>query len=90
MFLSGGQTPTDAFINLNRIAKIGGLPFGVTFSFSRGIQDPVIKTWAKNPGNPAEAEAVYTKMLALAVAARDGHLDEMSHLGDFVSHSQDL
>ena len=90
VFLSGGQTPTDAFINLNRIAKIGGLPFGVTFSFSRGIQDQVIKTWAKNPGNPAEAEAVYTKMLALAVAARDGHLDEMSHLGDFVSHSQDL
>ena len=90
VFLSGGQTPNDAFINLNRIARLGPHPWGVTFSFSRGIQDPVLKTWAKDIGETDASKKVLGEMLAKAVAAREGKLDESSQTDSFVSHSQDL
>lgn len=90
VFLSGGQTPNDAFINLNRIEKLRPHPWGMTFSFSRGIQDPVLKTWAKDTSNSDAAKAVYGATLAKAVAAREGALDESAQTDSFVSHSQDL
>ena len=90
VFLSGGQTPNDAFINLNRIEQLEPHPWGMTFSFSRGIQDPVLKAWATDMTNTAGASEVYGDMLAKAVAARSGALDESSQIDSFVSHSQDL
>lgn len=90
VFLSGGQTPDDAFINLNRIAQRGPHPWGVTFSYSRGIQDPVLKTWAKNTTDPSQAMQVLGEMLAKATAAREGTLDEQTGTDNFVSRSQDL
>jgi len=91
VFLSGGQTPTDAFINLNRIAKRGPHPWGLTFSYSRALQDPVLKAWAKEQKATEEIQAIFKRQLEFASAASKGELDESS-LGneDFVSHSQDL
>lgn len=91
VFLSGGQAAHDAFINLNKIAQRGPHPWGVTFSYSRALQDAVLKVWAQNQHEPAAAQAVFAKQLAFAAAASKGELDE-SALGrdDFVSHSQDL
>lgn len=91
VFLSGGQTPKDAFINLNRIAQTGPHPWGVTFSYSRALQDPVLKAWAKNPHAINEAQELFLQQLTLAAAASKGELDESKLTGDaFVSHSQDL
>jgi len=90
VFLSGGQKPDDALINLNRIASLGPHPWGVTFSFSRGIQDPVLKIWANDMTDMERPKAVLSEMLAKAVAARDGTLDESSRTDGFVSRSQDL
>ena len=90
VFLSGGQTPSDAFINLNRIAQRGPHPWGITFSFSRGIQDPVLKTWAKDTNDTDGPKKVLGDMLAKAVAAREGKLDESSQTDSFVSSSQDM
>jgi fructose-bisphosphate aldolase class I len=91
VFLSGGQTPTDAFINLNRIAQRGPHPWGVTFSYSRALQDPVLKMWAKHRQQINEIQELFLKQLKIAAAASKGELDE-SQLDDdaFVSHSQDL
>lgn len=91
VFLSGGQTSADAFINLNRIMQRGPHPWGVTFSYSRALQDPVLKAWAAHPDKVAEAQDVFHQQLVFATAAASGELDE-SKLGDdgFVSHSQDL
>ncbi len=91
VFLSGGQQPNDAFINLNRIAKRGPHPWGVTFSYSRALQDPVLKAWAKKRNDLNGAQALFLHQLQLASAAAKGELDE-SLLDDdsFVSHSQDL
>lgn len=91
VFLSGGQQPTDAFVNLNRIAKRGPHPWGVTFSYSRALQDPVLKAWAKWRTDINGAQDLFMRQLQLASAASKGELDE-SQLDDdsFVSHSQDL
>lgn len=91
VFLSGGQTPTDAFINLNRIIKQGPHPWGVTFSYSRALQDPVLKHWAKHRREINDIQDIFLRQLKIAAAASQGELDEASlESDDFVSHSQDL
>ncbi len=91
VFLSGGQKPNDAFINLNKIAQRGPHPWGVTFSYSRALQDPVLKAWAKDRQAIAEAQALFVHQLEHAAAASQGKLDESQLTSDaFVSHSQDL
>ncbi len=90
VFLSGGQTPTDAFQNLNLIKQQGPHPWGVTFSFSRALQDPVLKEWARNPTNPARATALFIDQLETAQQATLGKLESGKQIDDFVSHSQDL
>lgn len=87
VFLSGGQTPDDAFINLNRIIRNGPHPWGLTFSYSRALQDPVLKAWAHHTDSPTE---IFTEQLKRASAARSGSLTEAKTSEDFVSHSQDL
>lgn len=91
VFLSGGQTSNDAFINLNRIAQKGPHPWGVTFSYSRALQDPVLKAWAKDRHAHKEVQALFRRQLELASAASKGELDE-SQLGadTTASHAQDL
>lgn len=90
VFLSGGQTPKDAFINLNRIVQRGPFPWSLTFSFSRALQDPVLKAWAKDQHDVDSAQHIFKKQLQYAHEASAGTLDESS-LGDdpFVSRSQD-
>jgi len=91
VFLSGGQTSNDAFINLNRIAQKGPHPWGVTFSYSRALQDPVLKAWAKNRKATLETKQLFRQQLELVSAASKGELDEAGLDSDnFVSHSQDL
>ncbi|MET1033097.1 MAG: class I fructose-bisphosphate aldolase [Candidatus Saccharimonadales bacterium] len=91
VFLSGGQTPTDAFINLNRIAQRGPHPWGVTFSYSRALQDPVLKAWAKDRSAVNDVQDIFMRQLLLVQAASKGELDESALEADsFVSHSQDL
>jgi fructose-bisphosphate aldolase, class I len=91
VFLSGGQSSNDAFINLNRIAKKGPHPWGLTFSYSRAIQDPVLKAWAKDRDAKQEIKALVREQLELASTASRGELDE-ANLGSDVSasHAQDL
>jgi fructose-bisphosphate aldolase class I len=90
VFLSGGQTSRDAYINLNRIKQRGPHPWGVTFSYSRALQDSVLKAWAKNPDDLEAISGLYKKQLAYAVAATNGQLNEAELTDDdFVSHSQD-
>lgn len=90
VFLSGGQTPTQAFLNLNAIAQKGPHPWGLTFSYSRGLQDSVLKYWAAHPEDISGAQAVFAHQLKIAVQATGGTLKEETLGDDFVSGSQDL
>ena len=46
VFLSGGQSDEQATEHLNLINKIGKVPWRLTFSYARAIQNPVLKLWA--------------------------------------------
>lgn len=51
VFLSGGQTPKRATVNLNAIAKLGSQPWPITFSYSRALEEPVLQAWGGKPEN---------------------------------------
>lgn len=95
VFLSGGQTSNDAFADLShiiqRISQKGPHPWGITFSYSRALQDPVLKAWAKNRTDRQGVQAIFRRQLELASAASRGELNEDDLKDDaFVSHAQDL
>ncbi|MCA9363363.1 fructose-bisphosphate aldolase class I [Candidatus Kaiserbacteria bacterium] len=58
VFLSGGQTPERSTENLNAIAKMGEQPWTITFSFSRAIEEPMLKAWAGKKENEDKAKEV--------------------------------
>lgn len=45
-FLSGGQSPTDATLHLSLMHAAGPLPWPLTFSYGRALQDDALKAWA--------------------------------------------
>ncbi len=70
VFLSGGQGDEQATENLNAMNMLGKLPWPLSFSYSRAIQNPVLKLWAANPSaNIPKAQATLlfrSKMNSLA------------------------
>lgn len=70
VFLSGGQGDEQATENLDEMNKLGKLPWPLSFSYSRAIQNPVLKIWAENPSaNVAKAQETLlfrSKMNSLA------------------------
>lgn len=69
VFLSGGQTPEEATANLNAIARLEPLPWDITFSFARALQEPVLDRWQGNAEHVAEAQSIFLERLSLARAA---------------------
>ena len=95
VFLSGGQTSNDAFADLaaivHRIVQRGPHPWPITFSYSRALQDPVLKGWAKNRADHSGVQKLFHHQLELASAASKGELDESQLQEDTeASHAQDL
>lgn len=90
VFLSGGQASTDAMKNLNAIAKKGPHPWGVTFSYSRALQDPVLQCWATDRNGVEKAQTIFARQLTMAAEAREGRLNLSSSADNFVSVSQDV
>ena len=78
VFLSGGQSPEQATANLNAIAKkereVGDLPWELTFSFSRGLEQPVQQVWKGDAANNAAAQQTLLDTLAKNCAAEKGEL----------------
>jgi len=46
VFLSGGQSPEEATAHLNEMNKKYDLPWPLSFSYGRAIQQPALKAWA--------------------------------------------
>jgi len=57
VFLSGGQSDVSATERLNAICATGGVPWTLSFSFGRALQDAALKTWQGVPANLAAAQA---------------------------------
>lgn len=94
VFLSGGQPSRDAMIDLDHIDKVaqrGPHKWGITFSYSRALQDPVLKAWAQDQRATDEVQGIFRRQLEFASAASKGKLDDSKlDSENFVSHSQDL
>jgi fructose-bisphosphate aldolase, class I len=68
-FLSGGQSPTDATLHLNLMHAAGPLPWGLTFSYGRALQENALTAWGGKPtgfGGGQKALAVRAKLNGLA------------------------
>lgn len=57
VFLSGGQSDIAATERLNAICQVGGVPWKLSFSFGRALQDAALKTWKGSPANVVAAQA---------------------------------
>jgi fructose-bisphosphate aldolase class I len=60
VFLSGGQADEAATAHLNAMAAMKGLPWPLTFSYSRALQNPALKTWRGQAGNVAAAQKAFS------------------------------
>jgi len=73
VFLSGGQSDEAATAHLNEMARMPGLPWPLTFSYSRALQNVALKAWRGAPGNVAAAQRAFhhrARMNGLAVQGR--------------------
>ena len=78
VFLSGGQSPERATANLDAIAEIerqrDDLPWEFAFSFSRGIEEPVLEAWKGEDANIPKAQAALIERL---------RLNSLADIGDY-------
>ena len=77
-FLSGGQSPEDAAAHLNAIhTKFKNhLPWIVTFSFARAIQQPALDIWKGQEANVEEAQKLLYNRAKLDALARLGEYNK--------------
>jgi fructose-bisphosphate aldolase, class I len=59
VFLSGGQSDEAATAHLNAMASMNNLPWPLTFSYSRALQNPALKSWRGQSGNVAAAQKAF-------------------------------
>ena len=59
VFLSGGQSDVSATAHLNAMAAMKGLPWPLTFSYSRALQNPALKAWKGQAGNVGAAQKAF-------------------------------
>jgi fructose-bisphosphate aldolase class I len=73
-FLSGGQSPETAAEHLNAMHVLYGdiLPWALTFSFSRAIQDPELHYWKGKEENTKQAQHLLYERIVLSSLARKG------------------
>lgn len=65
VFLSGGQGDEEAMMNLNAMHSNGPLPWPLTFSYGRAIQNRALQSWAK------KGEDVIGAQVLLLAAAKN-------------------
>ncbi|HEV8094861.1 MAG TPA: class I fructose-bisphosphate aldolase [Burkholderiales bacterium] len=59
VFLSGGQSDVAATAHLNAMAATKGLPWPLTFSYSRALQNPALGTWKGQKANVVAAQRAF-------------------------------
>jgi fructose-bisphosphate aldolase class I len=71
-FLSGGQTEREATEHLSLMNQVGGLPWALTFSYGRALQDSALKTWAGKADAFAAGQKAFLKRAKLNGLAQLG------------------
>src|SRR5690606_17254849 len=71
-FLSGGQSPAEATLHLSLINQLGPLPWNLTFSYGRALQETALKTWGGSAANLAAAQKEFARRARLNSLATTG------------------
>lgn len=72
-FLSGGQSCEEATANLQAMNALGNLPWNLSFSYARALQDYPMKIWRGDKKNVAAAQKAFyerAKLNSLAAAGK--------------------
>jgi fructose-bisphosphate aldolase class I len=72
MFLSGGQTPAEATLHLSLMNARAPLPWQLSFSYGRALQDTALTAWGGKAQNVAAAQKEFAKWARLNGLARSG------------------
>src|SRR5919197_4670745 len=59
VFLSGGQSDEAATAHLSAMAAMKNLPWPLTFSYSRALQNPALSTWRGQAANIGAAQKAF-------------------------------
>ena len=71
-FLSGGQSEAEATQHLALMNKLGGVPWALTFSYGRALQESAIKAWGGKVDNVGAGQATLLKRARLNGLAQLG------------------
>ena len=72
VFLSGGQSELQATENLNAMHQLGELPWPVSFSYARALQDGATKIWQGKKENLEAAQKVFLHRAKMNSLASEG------------------
>ena len=72
VFLSGGMSDEAATSRLNEMNKRGPLPWELSFSYGRALQQPSLKAWAGEEANVAAGQAALAHRARMNGLARAG------------------
>ena len=78
-FLSGGQSDVQATHNLSLMNAGADLPWKLTFSYGRALQQAALKAWGGKPDNVAAGQAAFAhraRMNGLAALGRWSEAEE--------------
>jgi fructose-bisphosphate aldolase, class I len=74
-FLSGGQSSEEATLHLSLMNKLGPLPWALTFSYGRALQDQALKAWGGTAANLAAGQKAFSKRAKLNSLATTGRYE---------------
>jgi fructose-bisphosphate aldolase class I len=81
-FLSGGQSPEGATVNLNAINSLAPQPWELSFSYGRALQEPALLAWRGDAANASLTQSALYKRTRLNGAARRGEYSPDMELKD--------
>lgn len=77
-FLSGGQTPLQATAHLQAMNAMGNLPWHLSFSYARALQEPCMDRWRGKSENKQSAQTVLL------------HRSKLNHLATLAKYNANL
>jgi len=74
-FLSGGQSEADATLHLSLMNRGRKLPWQLSFSYGRALQQSALDAWKGKPANFAAGQKAFLRRAQLNGLARDGRYE---------------
>jgi fructose-bisphosphate aldolase class I len=74
-FLSGGQSEAEATLHLSLMNRAGALPWQLSFSYGRALQQSTLDAWRGDASNVAAAQRIFLHRARLNGLARNGSYD---------------